>query len=124
MTSVEARRRQGFSATELIFVCLILVVLLGVARQAYSSYQDRALVRLCHDQQRRLQRGIGGLGVSNLDVDLQPLLARVDSEFSTGRTLIDPGFDKGSGDHYVMMAGSLKLGCTIHGSPFLGSGPN
>lgn len=124
MNAIVVRRRQGLTSPELLFVVLLLAVLLGLARHAYLAYHARALTRLCHEQQKRLQKSIGALGISNLDVDLPPLLARVASELSTSGDVVDPGFASGSGDHYVLMAGSLKVGCIVHGSPFLGSGTN
>jgi hypothetical protein len=98
-------------------VVVLVVVVLG--HQGYVRYQASAYRQLCHEQQRKLQQGINGLGVTNLDVELDGLLRRVAGELPIGADVSDPGAGRGTASNYVLMAGSHRLGCVVHGSPFL-----
>ena len=112
--------RRGWSLIELLLAFSVLLVIAGLAWYGYETSRRHAVVRLCHEQQRRLQRSIDGLGVTDLDTDVDVLVARAARELGGESTVVDPGFPPGTPSHYVVMAGSLKLGCTVHGSPFLG----
>lgn len=128
-----ASRRTGRAKTSSMgWVLLIGAVLAGVY-WASDTWRHAGRARVCHEQQQKMQRCIDSLGDANLDQDFETVLARLVAEnclrgrlgpdASSQRLedieVSDPGQGAGSYRNYVVMAGSLKVGCRRHGSPFL-----
>lgn len=124
------RSRGGFTLLEVLTAVTTVSVLLAVATYAYSEYRERAHRRLCHSQQRTLQKQIESLGAVPLDVPMSDIFAQlVQAGTLTAAAsapgaavtvnLQDPGYGPGSADHYHIMLGSRMVGCYVHESPFV-----
>lgn len=109
--------------------------LMGLGQAGWEAWGQRRRVRDCFGMQRKLQVMIDNLGSANVDAPMDDIYGRLVAAGlvvgQVGRNgagmpvvialdLEDPGGGKGSFGNYVLMAGSRMVGCTIHGSVFLG----
>lgn len=125
------RRRAGWTLLETITAVTALGTLLSAAMLVYSSYRARAYQRLCHAQQRSLQKQVDSLGPVNLDVPMVEIVVQLvnagslqgtvapDGRTVQGIRLTDPGGGEGSYRNYYLMPGSRMVGCRTHRSAFL-----
>ena len=114
-----------------------VLCLLGFGQAGWESWVQHRQARECFGAQRKLQVMIDNLGSANVDATMDEIFGRLVAAGSvvgqmgrsaTGAPVVisleleDPGGGKGSFSNYVLMAGSRMVGCSVHGSVFVGGG--
>jgi type II secretory pathway pseudopilin PulG len=121
--------RRGWTVLETVVVLVGLSMVLAIAMVAYSKYQERVYVRLCHHQQRTLQGQIESMNTIELNVPIEELFAQLVKAGLIQGTLLgdrsvesvkfnDPGFGDNSFRDYLILPGAKMVGCYMHGSPY------
>lgn len=125
------RYRRGVTILEIAAGVLILTLLTSIVAYAYLNIKERAYTRLCHAQQRSLQKQIDSLGPINLDVPIEVLLGQLvtagllqgtlgpDGKSLASLKLTDPGMGDGSYGNFLLLPGSRLMSCDVHSSAFL-----
>jgi hypothetical protein len=123
--------RRGWSLLEVVTTISALAVLTSIAVYAYVQYKERAFRDVCFTQQRRLQKQIESIQNVDFNVPMDEIFKQlVQSGALAGQVasdgtptsigLQDPSYGPGSHGHYQIMMGTRMVGCSAHGSPFLG----
>lgn len=111
------RRRSAFTLVEIVIVCLIISVLVGLAAPAYDRYKRYSYTRTCYANQKTVSSALQSYNLDRNEkrTDYPDVMQALASGGYIRAVPSDPGAGAGSSANYQPTAVAFGITCKQHG---------
>ena len=110
-------RRSAFTLIEIVIVCLIISVLVGLAAPAYERYKNYSYTRACFANQKTVASALQSYNLDRNEkrTDFPDVMQVLASNGYIRVVPYDPGAGLGSSGNYQPTAVGFGVTCKTHG---------
>lgn len=110
-------RRSAFTLVEIVIVCLIIAVLVGLASPAYERYKRYSFSRTCYVNQKTVSQALQAYNLDRNEkrADYPDVMLVLSSTGYIRVVPQDPGGGAGSSANYQPTSINFGITCKTHG---------